>query len=61
MYGDIFSGPERRYDYTQNTIAPEVGKICVFPFEDGYGKHHGCRKTKGSEGEGLEGSNEVKN
>ena len=40
----------------------EVGKICVFPFEDGYGEHHGCRKTEGFEGKGLEGSNyEVKN
>ena len=60
-YEDIFSGPERHYDYNPDTIAPEVGKSCVFPFEDGYGEHHGCRRTEGLEGKGLEGRNyEVK-
>ena len=57
MYGDIFSGPERRYDDTQDTIAPKVCEKCVFPFEDGYGVHHGCRETKGVEKKGLEESN----
>ena len=34
----------------------------MFPFEDGYGTHHGCRRTEGVEKVGLEGSNhEVKN
>ena len=62
-YEDIFSGPPRIFDYTQKKIAPEVGETCVFPFEDGYGVrvHHGCRRTEGFEGMGLEGSNyEVK-
>ena len=52
-----FSGPERLIDYTGWSVAPEVGKICVFPFEDGYGAHHGCRRTQGVEKVGLEGSN----
>ena len=36
---------------------PQVGKNCVFPFQDGYGGHNGCRKTEGFEEDGLEGTN----
>ena len=32
----------------------EVNLSCVFPFEDGYGVHNGCRELVGWENEGIE-------
>ena len=57
-YEDIYSRPEKEriFGYGQETIAPEVGETCVFPFEDGYGVHHGCRKTIGLERKTFNGS-----
>ena len=56
FYEDIFSGPKRHYDSSTRKIKPEVGKVCVFPFEDGYGEHHSCRRTEGFERKELENS-----
>ena len=36
-YNFILSGPERKFDDSENKIAPEVGKSCVFPFKTGAG------------------------
>ena len=51
-----FSGPEKCYrEGCTHPTEPEVGEICVFPFEDpfkdenGERVHHGCRRLQGFE------------
>ena len=43
-----FSGPEKYINKhgalkDKNKISPDVDQSCVFPSEDGYGEHNGCR------------------
>ena len=53
---NVCSGPEKRMNEDQSKVKAlgEVDLSCVFPFEDGYGVHNGCRERVGWENEGIE-------
>ena len=53
-----FSGPEKyinKHDsvYDANKMSPDVDQSCVFPSEDGYGEHNGCRRIEDWEETGI--------
>ena len=53
-----FSGPEKYINkvdsvYDSNKMSPDVDQSCVFPSEDGYGEHNGCRRIVDWEETGI--------
>ena len=55
-----FSGPEKyvdkRYAVSEREeykMSPDVDQSCVFPSEDGYGEHNGCRRIVDWEETGI--------
>ena len=58
---NVCSGPEKQTNEFQNGLwmmksMGEVDLSCVFPFEDGYGVHNGCRELIGWENDGIDDS-----
>ena len=53
-----FSGPEKYMQkvdavYDGDKMSPDVDHSCVFPSEDGYGEHNGCRRIVDWEETGI--------
>ena len=55
-----FSGPEKYMQKVdaisaneQYKMSPDVDHSCVFPSEDGYGEHNGCRRIVDWEENGI--------
>ena len=44
------------YEWEEYKISPDVDHSCVFPSEDGYGQHNGCRRIVDWEETGIEDS-----
>ena len=39
--------------YDGDKMSPDVDHSCVFPSEDGYGEHNGCRRIEDWEETGI--------
>merc|ERR1712016_444824 len=53
-----FSGPKKYVQkveavYDGRKMSPDVDQSCVFPSEDGYGEHNGCRRIEDWEETGI--------
>ena len=44
---------EAIYEYEDEKMSPYVDHNCVFPSEDGYGEHNGCRRIVDWEETGI--------
>ena len=41
------------YEFEDKKMSPDVDQSCVFPSEDGYGEHNGCRRIEDWEETGI--------
>ena len=44
------------FEWEEYKTSPDVDQSCVFPSEDGYGEHNGCRRIVDWEETGIEDS-----